>query len=236
MKIAIIKAVFFNDSTNYGDYHKQPSFNNVDRILVTNNKDYAKEAEKDGVKTVLEESGSWESIDARNPHRLQSKIPKILPHRNFSDYDYWLWVDTNFIAMEDPNVMVDKYLDGYDICVQPHPQRQNYVEEAQVCAQTKRDDPTIIQRAVDKYIKEGCMPIGLYECNCILRRNCPEVIKFNETWWNEVSTLSIRDQISFPYSLLKSKLLTNHFPGNNTVDERFPWIPYWGEIIRTESL
>ena len=235
--IAILKAVFFNNSTNYGAYHKQPSFDNVDRILVTNNEDYAKEAEKDGVKIIIEESDSWEATGPRNSHRLQSKIPKVLPHKNFSNYDYWLWVDTNFIVMEDPNVMVEKYLDGYDICVQPHPERQNYFEEAETCAQSGRDDPSILGKAVDRYIKSGCPPVGLHECNCILRRNCDKVIKFNNIWWDEIKNYSIRDQISFQYSLLNAKLQTNLFPGNNTISQqKFPWIPYWNEIIRTESL
>ena len=40
----------------------------------------------------------------------------------------------------------------------------------------------------------------------LIRKHTPELIKFQELWWEELNTFCWRDQISLPYCLVKSKL------------------------------
>jgi hypothetical protein len=93
-----------------------------------------------------------------------------------------------------------------------------------------------IQRGINKYLSEGCAPTQLWETGCLLRRNTSKVIDFNNIWWDEIQTNSIRDQISVQYASWKSGVHINSFPGTNSMNplrfEKKRWLPQWNEITR----
>jgi len=136
----------------------------------------------------------------------------------------------------DPNTLVEKYLSKFDVCAMPHPERNNWWEEADAVLGMGMDTKENIQGGVDKYLKEGLAPTQLWETGCLLRRNTSKVIDFNNIWWNEIQTNSIRDQLSIQYASWKAGVYINNFPGTNSMNAlRFKnkkYLPQWNEITR----
>ena len=139
-----------------------------------------------------------------------------------------------------PALLVKKYLLNHDLVAMPHPVRHNYFQEARECRASPRchgpGGIKGINRAVEFYLKEGHMPIGLYETGVLLRRNTPKIIEFNNIWWDQIINNSIRDQISLTYAAWRTGVAINTFPGNNRphnkVPRRHKYIPDWMEVTR----
>ena len=86
--------------------------------------------------------------------------------------------------------------------------------EAIHCIHQKNDTPAVIRAQIYRYTQEGYPANnGLMECSILLRRNTKKIRQFNELWWSEIQTGSIRDQISFPYVARKIGIKINYFPG-----------------------
>jgi len=157
-------------------------------------------------------SRTWDIKTACNKFtssRRNSRIPKLLPHK-YSDSEYTIWIDANVRLLITPEELVERYLKNHDIATFKHPVRNCIYSEAMECAKRKLDNPeAIIEQArayeIDHYPKGN----GLGECMMIIRRNTPKVERFNNTWWAEYCRYSVRDQISFMYSLDKVGLNCN---------------------------
>lgn len=222
-KITIVNASFFGGDKDIKGIVNQPEFENVDYKLFTNRPEVA----NDTIWNVKQ-------IDTNTP-RLKAREIKTLIHKFVPDSYIWFWLDSNMKVQTDPNLIVSHYLKHHDICLMPHPERNNWYEEA-VMVMNGRDRKERVKEQVERYYDEGFMPTTLYETGCLLRRNIPKVQDFNETWWNEIKNGSIRDQLSFPYSLWKHGLSTNTFSGTNSVNQlRYknkPYLPQWEDVIR----
>lgn len=223
--ITVINASFYGGDKDIKKIVNQPYYDNVEYVLYTN-------------KPELAHGTNWNVIETPplndNP-RLGARNIKTSIHDFFPKSEYWLWIDSNMKIQRDPNELVSKYLANHDICVLPHPERNNWYEEALIISQG-RDTVDNIQRAIDKYYNEGFIPTSLYETGCLLRRNTKSIREFNSTWWREIQDNSIRDQISFPYAAWRHGLAVNTFPGTNSVNklryEVKKYLPQWEEIIR----
>lgn len=149
-------------------------------------------------------SQDWEikpAYNRFNSARRNSRVPKILSHQ-FCDTEYSLWIDGNIQLNEIPQNLVARYLRNHDIAVFKHPVRKCIYAEAMQCAKLRLDDPEVIIAQVKGYEDAGyAKNKGLCECGFILRRHTDEVIKLNNYWWSEYSRHSVRDQISFMYSV-----------------------------------
>ena len=224
-RITVINASFFGEERDIKRIVDQPTFSNVEYKLFTNKPEFA-------------EGTNWEviHIDQKENLRLKAREVKTHIHEFSPDSDYWLWLDSNMKIEQDPNVLVEKYIDPHYIVAMSHPERYDYYQEAQICANWGKDDIQNIQNAINFYYQEGCMPVHLYETGCLLRKNNEIIRKFNEIWWGEIQRHSVRDQLSFPYSAWKLGLAVNTFPGTNSVNpmryENKPHIPQWDEIVR----
>jgi hypothetical protein len=163
---------------------------------------------------VAEPFGSkvWEerpAFAAFRSARRNSRAPKILSHR-FSETTYSIWLDGNIALRIDPSRLVELWLPDHDLAVFRHPERECIYDEARVCIGLGLDDPDVIRAQTERYAAEGfSRGQGLGEANVIVRRHTPEVIEFNRAWWAEYSVHSVRDQISFMYSIMKSGLRVN---------------------------
>ena len=202
-------------------------FAGVEYKLLTNNAEKAKAAGWD-VKV----------IDQHDNLRLKAREIKSNVHHFFAKSAYWLWIDSGMQIRENPQVLVTKYLERHDICLQPHPHRSNCLQEGEAIRAnanlgTQRKGA---REALRRYKEEGYMPIGLYETNVLLRRNTPKVREFNEIWWKEIEHRCIRDQVSFTYAAWKVGLAINAFPGSNKERNKAPptfkHLPVWKEVVR----
>jgi len=130
--------------------------------------------------------------------RMEAKIYKILFHKFIKD-EYSIWVDGNVFLKYQEDYYY-KLLGDYDIAVKQHPGRDCVYEEAEACKHWKKDKFSLINKQIAKYRKEGYPEHnGLAECQMIIRRNTPAMVKLCEAWWAEICANSSRDQISFPY-------------------------------------
>jgi hypothetical protein len=149
------------------------------------------------------------AYDRFHSHRRNSRAPKILSH-HFCDAEYSIWIDGNVALRVGPYHLVETYLNGYDLAVFRHPDRNCIFEEAATCIECGLDDPDIIRGQVRRYADAGyAKNLGLAEANVIIRRHTNHIIEFNRTWWAEYCTHSVRDQLSFMYSINKTGVRIN---------------------------
>lgn len=148
-----------------------------------------------------------------NPRRASRKY-KILAHKWFPEFEYSLWIDGSIKLKASVEILIDKFLKGYDIAVLKHPQRNCIYKEAETCITLKKGNPEIIKKQMAKYEKEGYPKNnGLYVCGLILRKHNKKVEDFNNSWWSELCKFTNRDQLSFPYALWKTDLKINAISG-----------------------
>jgi hypothetical protein len=159
--------------------------------------------------------------------RLDAKWYKIMPHRVFPDSPYTLWIDGNLQLTPAFSLLhiLGSYLHSdVDLVLFPHPSRRCIYEEAWECRRRELDAPERLYAQVAKYTREGYPPNrGLMEAGFLLRRNNERMQALNEAWWTEITTGSVRDQISLPFLLWKHKVNFALLPG--TIRES-PWINY----------
>lgn len=84
------------------------------------------------------------------------------------------------------------------------------------CERMKKDDPQVMKKQMDRYKKEGFPEkYGLPETNFMVRfHNDERCKKLMDTWANEVANGSKRDQLSFSYSVWKTKVKVKYFKAN----------------------
>lgn len=91
------------------------------------------------------------------------------------------------------------------------PQRYCAYEEAEVCKLRKLDDTEKIDKQIRKYYSEGFpMKFGGSGTGLLLRDGSTWM--FSETWWQEIKSGSVRDQISFPYVAWKKGIEYTYLP------------------------
>ena len=145
----------------------------------------------------------------------RSRCVKILPHLWLPDHDVSLWVDASMTwAGTSPLALADTYLKDADIAVVRHYKWDCLYDEAEECVQLGLDDERLIRDQMSKYEFDGFpRHAGLFYTCIVLRRNTPEIQRFNEAWWAELCRVTRRDQLSLPYVLSRLKIKANVIEG-----------------------
>jgi len=131
---------------------------------------------------------------------LRAKHIKLFPHLYLPpDTVVSIWHDANVQLRCRPSELV-AILGDNDLAVVRHPGRGCIYDEAKVCIRWGKGDPDTIRRQVDRYRAEGYPEHnGLYCGFLLVRRHNDTMQKFNQVWWDEITSGSTRDQISLPY-------------------------------------
>ena len=222
--ITVVNAQFFGGDKEIKELVDQPSYKGVEYVLYTN-------------KPEVVEGTNWRAVEMStdNP-RMTARDIKINIHKYHPDSSHWFWIDANMKIEVDPNLLINKYLGRHDVCLMPHPERHHWVEEAQFLLDRDPNLEEPIQELINQLYAEGFASTTLYETGVLLRLNTAKVIAMNKYWWEKVSEVCIRDQISFPYAAWKAGLAVNTFPGTNSINPlRFElkrYLPQWKEVIR----
>lgn len=159
---------------------------------------------------------------------LEAKIFKVLPWQ-YLDTEYSVWLDGTQAIKCDPKVLVDKFLDGFDIAIFPHAERNDIYEEYIVDLEYRQREPAYFREAQRaKYIREGVpKKSGLWECGIIIRRHTEKVKRLCETWWAEITAYTSSDQCSFIYSARKHNIKVNPItPGSQYVNPYTHYVPH----------
>jgi len=150
------------------------------------------------------------AVDLFNDPRRNARYHKLLPHEYFSEYDYTMWVDGSMEVVASPSYLVRKWMPEHDITVFKHPDRKCVYDEATVVKGKFFDYASLIDKQMRRYEKEGYpKKNGLSETKIVIRRNSEDVEKFNKLWFYELTTNSLRDQLSFDYCAWKTSLRVN---------------------------
>lgn len=142
-----------------------------------------------------------------------SRLPKILPHRFFPDYDYSVYIDGNARLLDDPYAILET-MAWPKMAVSEHPFRNTVLEEIDECTRQNKAPLDLLEAQREAYLAEG-MPedLKLLENNLLMRRhNNAEVVHLMEAWWQEMNTHSHRDQLSLPYVAWKHNFSIHTFP------------------------
>lgn len=191
-KLVIYTAIFGNKDTLNEDQYPVPG---ADYICFTDNPNV--------------KSSTW---DVRHvPLKFGCPIKsareyKILPHKYLSQYNTSIWIDGNFIVISDLRPLTE-YSKDADLVAMDHDdpalfdRRDCVYEELKALIKYRKADPDTMRSQVTGYREEGYPEHnGLSVTGMLIRRHNDErVIEFMEDWWKEVSTKSIRDQLSLNY-------------------------------------
>jgi len=137
-------------------------------------------------------------------NRLNAKIFKILPFNFLNKYEYFIWIDNNIKLNEDPNNLIEKYLNNFSLALVEHPKRTCVYQEIKEASLNNLD----LQKRLEnqfKHYKQSNYPKhnGLYDCSFIMTKNNAITKELGIHWWSEIEKFSSRDQISLPYILNK---------------------------------
>lgn len=156
--------------------------------------------------------------------RLRARRHKTLSHELYPEVEYTLWVDGCLTPLTPLSQLVDRYLQDHDICVFKHMQRRCVYQELEACIQLKKDHPHIMRQQVNRYRALGYPHHnGLAETTAVLRRHTPEIIRFNEAWWQQIKNGSVRDQLSIDFLCWQMGITYNVFAGTRTQSPHFTW-------------
>ncbi|SIQ39251.1 glycosyltransferase domain-containing protein [Maribacter ulvicola] len=155
----------------------------------------------------------------------KNRHPKILPHLYFKDYDISIYIDNNFLIIGDIYKLLNE-LKGFKMAIFDHNQcddkRDCIYDEFDALLKLGRergkykDAPEIMQKQID-FLKKENYPKnnGLISAGVLIRKhNDKEVIKVMEDWWQILSTMSKRDQLSFDYVAWKNNFKPTIIPGD----------------------
>jgi hypothetical protein len=139
--------------------------------------------------------------------RRLSRLPKMRPHFYLPPHDISIYIDATIILRQPIREFALDCIRELPMAVHPHPKRTCIYVEGKKCIQYKNDDENIILKQLERYRREGFPAnFGLTENSFIVRRNTEEVNRFNDFWQLEYFAGSERDQLSFMYSVWRTKL------------------------------
>jgi len=145
--------------------------------------------------------------------RRAARKAKLLSHHYLPQFDWWIWQDAS-MRLDVPAQSLVGECQGCDLAAFRHPERRCTYREADAVKWLGLDSANLVDRQVNRY-RDQQFPEsrGLLETAIVIRRNRPEVIAFNETWWAELQAGSERDQLSVMVSLWKHGTSCRELPG-----------------------
>ena len=183
------------------------------------------------------ESDVWKIVKVKtfyNDNTRNAKQFKVLPHRYLSDYDYSIFIDGNMTVRNNPDELIDNYLNTSNVAFFDHNKnlldpRDCIYKEAEVIFEFGRrngnykDNPELIRTQMQKYYDKGYPANnGLITGMVIMRKhNEKDCVKVMEDWWLEIKYNSRRDQLSFNYVAWKNKTNFNYLPGDSRDNKWF---------------
>lgn len=165
-----------------------------------------------------EDVPGWRRLNVQPSHadlRRAAKLYKLLPHLILQDYEISLWLDGNIELLEGGASLLTEFSAADDvICLFQHRSRNCLYDEAAECKKWNKDDPKTIDAQIERYKMEG-HPVGagLFMGGLLLRRHTDQRCKAAmQLWWTELLNGSLRDQLSLPVVLQRTKLRVRQIP------------------------
>lgn len=157
-------------------------------------------------------TSAWKKIDINRIEKIKdfdntrkARYVKTHPHIFFENYEYSIWVDSNFKVVGDLSKYIKYVGKGVPFASNWHPVRNCIYKEVDACILRKKDNEKLLREQVDYYRSQGFpQKFGLIETNMIIRKHADiKCIALMEAWWDEMVQWSKRDQLSLPYVIWK---------------------------------
>lgn len=143
-----------------------------------------------------------------SPRRMARRL-KLLSNDTFPSATWTLWHDATHRLLVNPWSLVDyvKAAGHPDVIATfNHPQRQTITEEAEACIKLKKDDPALIHNQLNRYRTAGYrQETRLLETSVVIRSVTSAVRSFESSWWGQLVSGSVRDQLSLPWAVDQHK-------------------------------
>lgn len=174
----ILEKIFYKRKTiytaNFGDY------------------DYTR---KSADKIFNEKNNPFDGTSEHFSPRLMAKLYKVL-----NPFKYDIWIDSSV------DILDRKGFEGLfagDLCVFKHPFNKTIADEIKSCKEAGYINDKQIENIKNLYeeSKLNVNDVPVYACSMIYRT--PKAEEFNKLWWKLICEYSYRDQLTFPYALLK---------------------------------
>lgn len=214
-------------SANIGGYDNPRDLTfydkNVRYILFTDNKHF---------KSEYWEVYNINFLDLDLDNRRKARMIKTNPNLVLPQHNISVWIDSCYSPkVEDFNCFFDeiKFKDKLIMCYK-HDQRDCIYKEAEVVKEKKLDYKHLVDNQINKY-KELRFPkgLGLFDTGFTIRKNCPEVNKFNHDWWDQIKNGSSRDQLSQVFCAWKNSVKIDPIPNGFSIYNNkylFPKVPH----------
>lgn len=194
------KVVYTAITGNYDELYTPEYVNNGwDYICFTDNPDLTS---KFWQIRKMEESDDLDPIKKARKYKIQ-------PHHYLPEYDVSLWVDGNFKIIGNIDDYIGRYVLKSSMMCIDHPDRDCVYQEAKAVVELKKDIEYIVSTQINKYMGENYPPNnGMIASGILYRKHNDPVIKdLMGGWWDEVKTMSRRDQLSFNYICWKKDFI-----------------------------
>ena len=141
--------------------------------------------------------------DKDKSFRMMSRFLKWNPSKaKLPKHTHNLWMDSQCYFKFEPKAIVDHYLkDNKHTAIHHHTDlRSIYVEGMVTSYAYMNDKPSIVNRQLERYHENG-MPYQYdhFETGVLIRKNNKDANEFSKEVYTELTTDSIRHQISTPY-------------------------------------
>jgi hypothetical protein len=149
-------------------------------------------------------------------------------------YDIAVWIDGSVEVIGDLTPLLNVFAQSKaDVGFFPHPSRRTVAEEMEFAKTTGRITPDFYDAAIRqraRYAAAGTLECKIVEATIIFYRLPNAALqKAGETWWQEVTTYTERDQVSQPYAMQDGSLDIHlwdwHFAQDNPFFRRHPHRP-----------
>lgn len=154
--------------------------------------------------------------------RRTARWHKVNSHVVFPDAEFVVWFDGSqrIKQIKVHEALVQPAMEEHDIATFKHPDRTCVFQELAACVKLKKDNETLMRSQLEVYREAGYPTFnGMVETACLVRRHCPDVIRFNKLWWNQLDNYSYRDQLSFNYVAWKLGLKYGRIPGRRDTSD-----------------
>lgn len=154
---------------------------------------------------------------------------KINAHKILPDYDISIYMDGNILITGDIFQLIENHLKEVNMLVFDHNQssdkRNTVQEELQELIRlgTVKDDPVIMEKQYEHYLREGFPDNGglIFSAVLIRKHHKDDVEKMQDCWWKQITQYSKRDQLSFNYAAWKTGLNFKYLDGD--LRDGNPW-------------
>lgn len=151
----------------------------------------------------------WEQKLKSTPDGLSNgksaRYYKINSHLMDFKTEWSLYIDGSMRLTADPRTIINDCLaiGDADLYLWRHHERGCIYDEATAVGNSPKETKANADLMIQRYKQQGFPEnSGLYLGGIIVRRG--DCQKFNETWWTEVESGSVRDQISLPVAIASS--------------------------------